>query len=204
MAPNASGGKTLGVLPRELPQHQPGEVVGHHSLQDAGLNPVTSASCIAAQHRRKHTADRGLARRPRTGLHCGVRGTAAIQLPLESGHPAGLSRDNSLVPGDVTKWTLLSPSADRGINQPRVNFRELCVIDSKTLGSTGAKRFKYDVGARSQLMSLLAPFEGLKIQNSALLATIPGQPRRMAPEGIAVRSLDLDDLRPKISQDCRR
>jgi hypothetical protein len=70
--------------------------------------------------------------------------------------------------------------------------------------NTWTKGLKHYMGPFHQSMRLPLAFIGFQIDYGALLAAIPGQPRRMAPERIAARWFNLDHLCPEIREHRRR
>src|SRR5206468_858671 len=105
---------------------------------------------------------------------------------------------------DVAKRTFLAPSADRGINDPRVYSGKRRIVDPEPIRDAWPKGLEHDIGLFHQSMPLSLPLISFQIDCGAFLAPIPGQPCRVTAEGVAARWFNLDHLCPEIRQDCCR
>src|SRR5207244_13462873 len=127
------GRKGAGILSGELPHYETGKIIWDHILKNAGPNPMSLAAHIAPEQRCQDTADGCLAGPPCTDLHGAVSGPSSIHLAFETRHPARFRGDDALVASDVAKRTFLAPSADRGINDPRVYSGKRRIVDPEPI-----------------------------------------------------------------------
>src|SRR5919108_1334527 len=124
-----SPGKPLRVQAPKLHMHQSTVtdivVVGRgQGLDDAGLDPLPTPAEVPHAEGANDPAYRRLAGVPAAGRHRRIHWAVPIGLSLQVEHPAGLGRDDTLVPFDPAEWALLPKACDGAVDQPRVPLRQ--------------------------------------------------------------------------------
>src|SRR5919108_3272390 len=121
--------KPLWVQAPELHIHQSTVtdivVVGRgQGLDDAGLDPLPTPAEVPHAEGAHDPAYRRLAGVPAAGRHRRIHGAIPVRLSLQVEHPAGLGRDNPLVPFDPEERALLPKARDGAVDQPWVQLRQ--------------------------------------------------------------------------------
>src|SRR5262249_26147622 len=116
-----SAGKALRGQAPELHIHQSTGtdivVVGRgQGLDDAGLDPLPTPTEVPHAQGAHNPAQRRLAGVPAARVHRRVHGALPVRLSLQVEHPAGLGRNDPLVPFDPAERSLLPKTCDGAVD----------------------------------------------------------------------------------------
>src|SRR6266849_280721 len=173
-----SPGKPLRVHAPELPMHQSTVtdivVVGRGQvLDDAGLDPLPTPAEVPHAEGANDPAHRSLAGVPAARVHRRVHGAIPGGLSLQVEHPAGLGRNDTLVPFYPAERALLPKARDGAVDQPRVKLRQGVIRQPPVSHVSGTEGLYQHISLAGELDGLLAAFWSAEIQHNAFLPAVP-------------------------------
>ena len=173
-----SPGKPLRVQAPELHIHQSTVtdivVVGRGQvLDDAGLDPLPTPAEVPHAEGANDPAHRSLAGVPAARVHRRVHGAIPGGLSLQVEHPAGLGRNDTLVPFDPAERALLPKARDGAVDQPRVQLRQGVIRQPPVSHVSGTEGLDQHISRAGELDGVLAAFCRAEIQHNAFLPAVP-------------------------------
>src|SRR6266850_152718 len=173
-----SPGKPLRVQAPELHMHQSTVtdivVVGRgQGLDEAGLDPLSTPAEVPHAEGANDPAHRSLAGVPAARVHRRVHGAIPVGLSLQVEHPAGLGRNDTLVPFDPAERALLPKARDGAVDQPRVQVRQGVIRQPPVSHVAGTEGLDQHISRAGELEGLLAACCRAEIHHNAFLPAVP-------------------------------
>jgi hypothetical protein len=179
-------------LPRLVPHAQAWHDPARERVGDGHVEVLALLRARAAVQRAKDAHERVHGRGEVThGNAYAVVGLAAV---ARERHHAGHARVVEVVPRPQARRASLAITADRAINEARVERAEARVIDAQARRDAGPVALDEHVGPLRELLERGAVGVGLEVEHDAFLAAVHGaeQPREHAARVVAAGALDLD------------